>query len=77
MMPKLTNRVQVNGDRHSVQPCPACEETAQRDAQILATLQTVQRVFNGTDGIKSPLMKLARAKKAFDEIVRLMQPETW
>ena len=76
-MPTRINRMRIGGGAKPVQDCPVCEDRAQRDAQILATLQTVQRVFNGTDGIKSPMMKLARAKKAFDELVRLMQPETW
>lgn len=58
-------------------PRLSSEEIAERDAQIVATLQTVQRVFDGTDGIKNPRIKLARAKRAFDELLRLMQPETW
>lgn len=57
--------------------CSACEDRAQRDALLLDALQTVYRVLNGTDGIKSPWMKLARIKAAVDEMLRLMQPETW
>lgn len=77
MMSNMNNRLWVNGGVHSAQPCERCDAMAQRDVQILATLQTLNRVFDGTDGIKNPRIKLARAKRAFDELLRLMQPETW
>ncbi len=57
--------------------CPACNETVLRDVQILEALQSVRRVLNGTDGLKSPWMKLARIKAAVDEALRLLEAGQW
>ena len=83
-MPKLTTKLSPKGIAAlleqpvgHVEPCPRCDTAAARDEKLLDALQTARYALNGVDGIRDAEVKLARARAAVDEALKLMQPKRW
>lgn len=57
--------------------CPVCNEMSRRDEALLDALQQARYILSGSDGIRDPLLRLARVKAAVDQAMKLMQPRRW